>query len=140
MNVLDFSRTRKGRQVLKSRSGMVLVTLLVFMAVGIIITSAAVVIVLVNSQATSRFFLGEEAYAAAESGAENAILRLQRDPNYAGESGMIIGRGTANITVSGSSTKTIVSESTVGSYKRKIQVVGNYQNFIFTPTSWVEIN
>ncbi len=113
--------------------------LLVLMTTGIIITSAAVILIIVNSQASSKFSLGEDAYAIAESGAENAILRLIRNPSYAGET-LTVGNGSATITVTGSSTKTIVSEGVRGNFRRKVQVVGGYVNNIFTPTSWTEID
>lgn len=122
------------------KPGQVLVALLVFMAVGLIITSAAVAILIATSQATLRFYLGEEVYAAAESGVENAILRLERDPSYSGEQSMIVGRGSAAITVSGDEVKTIESEATIGNFRRKIRVEGTFEDFIFTPTSWVEVN
>ena len=95
--------------------------------------------IIINYQASSKFALGEDAYAIAESGAENAIIRLIRNPNYAGET-LTVGNGSATITVSGSSTKTIVSEGVRGNFRRKVQVVGGYVNNIFTPTSWTEID
>lgn len=113
--------------------------LLVLMTAGVVITSAAVVMIIVNSQAASKFSLGQDAYGIAESGAENAILRLVRNPSYVGET-LTVGSGTATITVTGSSTKTIVSEGVRGSFRRKIQVVGSYVNNIFTPTTWTEID
>lgn len=123
----------------KFKKGQTLVMLLVLMTTGIIITSAAVILIIVNSQASSKFSLGEDAYAIAESGAENAILRLIRNPSYAGET-LTVGNGSATITVTGSSTKTIVSEGVRGNFRRKVQVVGGYVNNIFTPTSWTEID
>ena len=121
------------------KKGQTLVMLLVLMTAGVIITSAAVVMIIINSQSSSKFALGESAYAIAESGAENAILRLVRNPNYAGET-LTVGSGTATITVSGSSTKTIVSEGVRGNFRRKVQIVGTYVNNIFTPSSWTEID
>lgn len=123
----------------KFRAGQTLVMLLVLMTAGVIITSAAVVMIIVNSQSSSKFVLGENAYAIAESGAENAILRLVRNPAYAGEA-LMVGNGTATITVTGSSTKTIVSEGVRGSFRRKIQVIGTYVDNIYTPSSWTEID
>lgn len=121
------------------RKGQVLVSLLVFMTVGVIITSAAVVYIIVNTQGSSKFSLGEEAIKIAESGAENAVLRLMRDPSYSGET-LTVGSGTATVTVSGSSTKTIISSGTSGSFSRKVQVDGVYVNNIFTVSSWTLID
>ena len=124
---------------IKYQKGQTLVMLLILMTTGIIITSAAVILIIVNSQAASKFSLGEDAYAIAESGAENAILRLIRNPSYTGET-LTVGNGSATITVTGSSTKTIISEGVRGDFRRKVQVVGGYVNNIFTPTSWTEID
>lgn len=121
------------------KKGQTLVVLLVLMSVGMIITTAAVGTIISDSQATSKFSSGEEAYNIAESGAENAILRLVRNPSYVGET-LTVGAGTATITVSGAATKTIVSEGVSGDFRRKVQVVGGYVNNIFTPTSWTEID
>lgn len=123
----------------KFKKGQTLVMLLILMTAGMIITTAAVIMIIVNSQASSKFALGEDVFAIAESGAENAILRLIRNPNYVGET-LTVGSGIATITVSGTSTKTIVSEGVRGNFRRKVQVVGGYVNNIFTPTSWTEID
>lgn len=117
--------------------GQTLVTLLIFMVIGITITSAAVILTITNSQNITRFQEGLIAYQIAESGAENAVIRLLRDPSYTGET-LTVGEGTATITVSGSSTKTITSVGVNGRYYRRIQVVASYVNNVFTITSWQE--
>ena len=68
-----------------NQKGQALITLLVFTIVAITITSAAVIIIFTNSIGTSKLEQGTNAYYVAESGAENALLRLLRDPNYSGE-------------------------------------------------------
>ncbi len=120
------------------KHGQSLVTLLVFMIIGITITSAAVVMTITNSQNATKFQEGMIAFQVAESGAENAIIRLLRDPNYTGET-LAIGGGTAVITVSGTTTKTIVSAGTNGNYYRKVQVIAGYVNNLLTITSWQEV-
>lgn len=122
----------------KNQKGQAFVTLIVFVAVATTLISAAVVVTLVNSQGTSKYALGEETLIIAESGAENALLRLLRDPNYTGETLTNV-NGTATITVTGSTTKTITSEGVNGNFKRKIQVVGSFSNNIFSITSWNEV-
>jgi len=124
---------------LNFKNGQALTMLLVVMVAGMIITSAAVITIVINSAATSKLASGEEAYHIAESGAENAILRLVRDPSYVGET-LTVGNGSATITVTGSGPKTIVSEGVMGSFRRKIQVVGTYVNNIFTVSTWSEID
>lgn len=120
------------------KSGQALVLLIVVMVVGTVITSAAVIFAIVNLKAASNLQSGEEAYAIAESGAENAILRLVRNPAYSGET-LTVGSGEAVITVSGSGSLTIVSEGVLGNFRRKVEVTGSYVNNIFTVSAWKEI-
>lgn len=120
------------------RSGQALTMLLIFVVIAIIITSSAAMVLLINLTTTSKNEQGILAYEIAESGAENAVLRLLRNPNYVGET-LQIGSGSATIQVSGSSTKTIVSQGYYNSYTRKIQITAQYTNNILTITSWKEI-
>ena len=122
----------------RNKTGQALVTLLVFIATATIITAAATTVTLINSQTTGKFAQGESALTIAQTGADNAILRILRDPNgtYTGEGPITIGSGTATITVSGSSVKTITSEGKDGNFIRKIQVVGTFVNNTFAVSSW----
>ena len=81
----------------------------------------------------------------AESGAEEALIRLLRDPSYLSIPGsfedVAVGTDTVRITVNTSgTTKTVVSRVTTGNYKRAIKVEGGYINDIFTVASWTEID
>ncbi len=120
------------------KKGQTLVTLLIFMVIGITITTAAVMMAITNSQNVTKFQEGMIAFQVAESGAENAIIRLLRDPNYTGET-LTVGTGTAVITVTGTTTKTIISSGTNGSYLRKVQIVVGYVNNVLTISSWEEV-
>lgn len=68
----------------------------------------------------------QEAYVAAELGAQDAIMRISRNKDFTSAGYQITaGNGTANITVSGTTTKTIISTGTVSNKTRKLQVVMN---------------
>lgn len=123
---------------LHATNGQVLVFLLIFMVVSIIITSAATLLLFTNSTSTTRAEQGLLTYNIAESGMENALLRLLRNPFYTGETLSIDG-GTATIVLSGTSTKTITSTGQQGNYVKKIQVIASYTNNVLTITSWKEI-
>jgi len=129
----------------RSQAGQTLVTLLVFTIVAITITSAAVVIILTNSIGTSKFEQGTNAYYVAESGAENGLLRLLRDPTYCGET-LPVDSGTATIGVidggggcNGTSPITITSTGNMGNFSRKVRVIATFVNNILTVTSWKEV-
>lgn len=119
--------------------GQALVSLIAFIAFGVVVTGAAVTMAIVNSRTTDIYSTSDEVFATAETGADNAVLRLLRNPNYTGET-LTIGTQTATITVTGGATKTITSEGSANGIKRKVEVVGTFTNNVFTPTSWKEID
>ena len=125
-------------KVKSSEGGQALITLLFFVLISLTITSAAIIIIIINSISVSRFQEGTLAYYLAESGVENALLRLLRDPNYTGEI-LTIGSGTAVITVTGINPKTVVVVSQNGNFKRTVQAQMSYNNGYYTFSNWKEI-
>ncbi|MBP6044841.1 MAG: hypothetical protein WAT72_04570 [Microgenomates group bacterium] len=117
--------------------GQALVMLISFVAIAIVVISSALINMFINMTAATRTQVGDIAYSVAESGAENALLRLLRDTSYAGET-LAVGSGSAVVTVSGTNPKTIISTGTYGSFKRKIQVVASDSAGILSVTSWKE--
>jgi len=120
------------------QKGQALITLLFFVIIALTITSAAIIIIITNSISVSKFQEGTQAYYAAESGAENALLRLLRDPNYSGET-LTIGSETIVVTVSGSNPKTVVSVGQDGNFQRTVQAQMNYNNGYYTVSNWKEL-
>jgi hypothetical protein len=118
--------------------GQALVTLLFFILISLTITSAAIIIIIANSLSANKLEEGTAVYYIAESGVENALLRLLRDPNYAGET-LGVGNGTVSITVSGNNPKTIVSVGQNGNFKRTVSVQVNYTNGYYTFSNWREL-
>lgn len=121
-----------------TQTGSVLITLMIFVVVSLIIVSAAVLLVVDNTVISSNQQIGTIAVSIAESGAENAILRLLRNPSYTGES-LPIGDGTATVTVTGSGTQTITSIGRIGNFERTVQVVVVRNNGVLTVSSWKEM-
>ncbi len=109
--------------------------LLFFMLIGITVTTAAVHILINNITGASTVEQSALAYATAESGVENALLRMLRDSQYSGET-LTLGGGTVVTTVSSG---TITAIGTVGGATRKVQVQTVYNNDILTVSSWKEI-
>lgn len=120
------------------KRGQTLVVLLVFVAIAMTVVVAAVSTVINSTQGSSQVEIGQQAYLLAESGAEEAMLQLLRDPNFTSETLTTVD-GRTTILVTGTSQKTIVSTATVGTTVRKIQVVAGYANGILTVISWKEI-
>src|SRR5687768_14464187 len=111
------------------QSGQVLVALLAFMATAITLTTMATIVTLTNTLATSKYTWGQDALSVAEAGIENAMIRLARDPTYAGET-LTVSTATATISVSGTSPKIITSVGKSGDFRRTIQVTATYVNTI----------
>lgn len=126
----SFSRQKKENQ-----KGQAVVTLLFFMVMSVTITTAAVLIVLANAVSASTNEQGATAYYAAESGAEEGVLRLLRNPFYTGET-MPVENGSVVISVSSG---TIIATGSAYNAQRTIQVKTVYNNRVLSVTSWNEL-
>lgn len=120
------------------KKGQALITLLFFTVMALMISTSAVAIISSGSISTGNLEQEEIAYYTAESGIENAILKLLRDPNYTGET-MNINGGTATIQVSGSAPFVISSTGKIGNIKHIIEANVSYNNYVLTVTRWKQI-
>jgi len=121
-------------------SGQALVTLLFFVLIGFSIISAAAAMIFNNTQAASVTEQGNYAYSAAESGIEEALVRLLRDPGYSGTplgEPLGINGGSVEIQVLEG---TIVSTGIYNNVMRKIEAQTVYNNNILEVISWKEID
>lgn len=121
--------------ILKKQEGQTLVTLLVFSVMAISVAATAVAIMINISRATHITESRTATMSAAESGVENAILRLIRDPGYSGET-LSLDTSTITISVSGTDTKTITSTADNGLFRHTIQATASYIDNRLTVTSW----
>lgn len=119
-------------QVSNYFKGQALVMLLTFTVIAVTVTTAAVAIVIENSKSGDRLNQGVVAGQIAKSGVEDALIRILRDPAYVGENGLVIGEGSADISVTGAGTVAdpyiIISEGKLNSHVKKIQVEATYIN------------
>lgn len=123
---------------MKNKNGQALVVLLVFMVVAITITTMAVALVIINATAASQVEQGDMALKLAESGAENALLRLVRDPTFTGTETFTLGSGSVTATVSGVNPSIITSQAMVGNFVRTTSVSASFVNTVLTIHSWRE--
>ena len=123
---------------MRSSGGYTLVALLAFMAMAMTLVSAATIVTIVNSQATGSHALGQKTLRCAESGIDNAMLRLLRDQSYTGET-LAVGDGTVTITVSGSGSLTIDSTCDLNSYQRAVRATATQSGGTLTLDSWEEL-
>lgn len=127
----------KLRSAADREGGQTLIMLLSFMATAIILTTTAAAVTVANITANSQYTYGERAYQIAQTGIDNAVLRLVRDPAYAGET-LDVGDGTVIISISGSTTKTITATATAGNFSRTIVATAEIANNTVTLTGWNE--
>lgn len=117
------------------QKGQTFITMIFFVIIAITIISAEAIVLFTNTQAASAEEQGIDAYYAAESGTEEALLRLSRNPSYSG--------GTINTENSSTSISVsngvIVSTGSYGRSTRKIQVETAYNNGVLKIVSWKEI-
>lgn len=101
------------------------------------LSTAAVAVVLANSLSSTRVTESIHALEAAEAGAENAIIRLIRNPEYTGET-LTLASGNATVTVSGATSKIVRSVGLVGSFSRIINVGVTLTEGVVSVISWQE--
>jgi Tfp pilus assembly protein PilX len=125
-------------QKANNQRGQALVVLLFYMIIAITVTTTAIALAISNSISALKEEEGNHALEIAESGAENALLRLLRDNTYSGET-VAIGNGSAQISITNGSTKTVTSVGTEGDFKRTIRVVAVITNGLLSIQSWSEM-
>lgn len=122
--------------------GQALVTLIFFTLIATTVTTAAIFVIGVNSISGTRLQEGTVAYQIAQSGTDNALVRLLRDPGYVGET-MSIGSGSATILVTGSGTTAspyiITSKGQKGFYIKKVEATATYENNTLNVISQKEV-
>lgn len=118
--------------------GQALVVLICFAVIAATIVASTVLISIATISAGGKTQEGAIAYDIAESGVENALLRMLRDPSYTGET-LAVGQGSAVITVTGTNPRTIVSQGIQGSHRRTLQAIASDSAGMLTVTSWREL-
>ena len=123
--------------------GQALINLIFFAVIASTVTTAAVIMVYINSQSGAKFQEGTIAYQIADSGAENALLRILRDPSYISEEDLPVGNGTVDILKSGAGIVAdpyiITSTATKGKFVKRVQITATYENNILSIISKKEV-
>jgi len=123
---------------LQRQKGQTLVIMLTYMIIAIVVTTASITLVLNSSSGTDKVYQGANSLDIAESGAETAMIKLLRNPNYTGET-LTVGGGQAVVTITGTNPKKVISKGTLNNFTRTIQVMVDTSNDTLTATSWKEI-
>ena len=123
------------------KQAQALASLIIFVAIAITVITATIIIVGSNTVTATISQQMVQVRQAAESGLENALLRLLRDPSYSGETIPANVNGfETTISVTGDDiNKTIISTAANNNYQRKIKVKINYNENIMTVNFWQDI-
>ena len=121
----------------KYQKGQSLVLLLFFVLMAMTFAVTAILMLVVNSGSITAFESRIEVRQLADSGTENALLSLIRDPFYTGES-YVVEDTNITITVAGSGTKTIIVRASRGEVQRTVEVLANYTDNVLRVASWKE--
>lgn len=123
------------------QDGQVLVSILIIIAVSVLATGTAVVASSL-SKTTGISTTSDKLLYAAESGVDESLIKLLRNPTiYNGET-LIIDGVSVNVVVNRPPTTTtiiITSEAVQDSFRRKVEVFAEFVNNILTITSWKQI-
>lgn len=129
---------KKTYKISKNQNGSALVTILVFVAVAMTVTTGAIIVSVINTQGISKASRSITIKQNVDSAGELSALELLRNPNYTGET-VTIQSTPITITVTGTTTKTTNVYNTSGNFIRKIQIIGDYTDNIYSINSWKEI-
>lgn len=120
------------------QGGQALVTLLIFTAMAITITTTGAVLLITNLRGTTSTVASYDAYMVAESGVENALMQLLRNPNYSGET-LTINNGTATITVEGDNPKIVTAVGRAHGFQRTVEAQVNDTLGMLEVLNWQEV-
>lgn len=123
------------KNIFSKKEGQTLIILLLYMEIAITITTAAITAVVTNALGTDKVYQSTTTADVAESGAETAVLKLLRNPNYTGET-LTVNGGTATISVTGVNPKTITSKGVSGNFTRSVVVTVETNNNVLAVLSW----
>jgi len=125
-----------------SESGQALVSLLIFVVMGMAIATAASFIIASNSLASTNVQEGLIARQMADSGIEQAFLQLLRNSSYTGTGAtpISLNGGTVVVTVTTNGNQKIIdSIATNGSYVKKVEAIVS-TNSTLSEISWKEVH
>lgn len=123
----------------KNERGQILTSVIVFMAFGLSVIALSSVLTIINIQNTAKNSQSVQALNYAEAGAEEAVLRMIRDPAYPGGA-LLIDEVSVSIGVAGdAANKTVTSTASYTGFTKKIRVTVSLANNKLTLISWKQV-
>ena len=118
--------------------GQATTSILMVMFLGLAVITASVSLIDINMTTTASLVEADKALTVAESGAEEALIRLLRNPNYSGET-LNLTDGIATINVGSANPTIIESVGVVGNHLRRVEVSVSFVSGTMVINSWKEI-
>ena len=115
--------------------GHVLIVVLLLMMVGIFTITMATSLIITTSQSHASRMEADSLRTAADSGVENAILNIRRNPGYTGGSTTIDG-AVVNTSVVAGADYTITATASSGLRRQAFRVKVARTNGILSVTDW----
>jgi|SRR3989344_98231 len=113
-------------------SGQALISLIMISGISLIILTGAILVAVIAAQSSLTTRQSTQSRVSAESGIENAAIRLLRNPAYAGE---ILNIDSNTVTINIAANK-IDSQGKVGSVIKRIESDFQLNNSILRILSW----
>lgn len=139
MFIFSFIKKYKQLFIPNPLDGQALITLLFYVLILVTVITASIMLLIINLSSAQKVQDGTRAYYIAEGGAENALLRVLRDPTYTGEVNLPVGDGFATTVVTPGNPTTIISTGRVNNFVRQIQVIADFTSGYYTISSWREV-
>lgn len=121
------------------KSGQTLVLLMVFMAIAITVITASILLTISVSQSASRQETGSAVLQLAESGIEDALMQILRNPATTGTYSLPLDDQTATISISGADPYVVRSTAQIGNLIRIVQAQASFLDGRLSVSSWQEI-
>lgn len=121
------------------------VALLSVLVVGAIATAIGVTLLVLGADSQRETLVTQQSIQArslADACTEEALQQLHDNASFTGTNSLTLGQGNCNYTVTstGSSTRTISANSTVGNVVRKVLVYVTMSSSSISITSWQEVS
>lgn len=118
--------------------GQALTSLLIIMFIGLSVISTFTGVLNNDLTSTTNILEANDAQVIAESGVEDALLQILRNPIYNGGTLPFTDIGFASISIASTNPFIFTSRGIVGQHQKSIRVTINNNNGIVTVTSWKE--
>jgi hypothetical protein len=124
----------------KTQPGQILVSVIIFMALGLTVIAMSAALTVINLQNTMKYSESAKALSYAEAGAEEGILRLIRDPTYSGGTLPLDAISVTISVVTNGTNKDVTSTAIYNGFTKKILARISLVGDKATLLSWDETN